>query len=48
MEFRRNLILLKEALSDRTKEEHERQAELLKLQATLMRVLGLRHSVSAR
>jgi len=44
MEFRRNLILLKEALSDRTKEEHERQAELLKLQATLMRVLGLRHS----
>jgi two-component system NtrC family sensor kinase len=48
MEFRRNLMLLKEALSDRTKEEHERQAELLKLQATLMRVLGLRHSVSAR
>jgi hypothetical protein len=48
MEFRRNLILLKEALSDRTKEEHERQAELLKLQATLMRVLGLRHSVSVR
>jgi GAF domain-containing protein len=48
MEFRRNLILLKEALSDRTKEEHERQAELLKLQATLMRVLGLRHAVSAR
>jgi GAF domain-containing protein len=48
MEFRRNLILLKEALSDRTKEDHERQAELLKLQATLMRVLGLRHSVGAR
>jgi GAF domain-containing protein len=48
MEFRRNLILLKEALSDRTKEEHERQAELLKLQATLVRVLGLRHSVSVR
>src|SRR5271167_79617 len=48
MEFRRNLILLKEALNDRTREEHERQAELLKLQATLMRVLGLRHSVSAR
>ncbi len=47
MEFRRNLILLKEALSDRTKEEHEREQELLKLQATLMRVLGLRHSVSA-
>jgi GAF domain-containing protein len=48
MEFRRNLILLKEALSDRTKEEHEREQELLKLQATLMRVLGLRHSTSAR
>jgi GAF domain-containing protein len=47
MEFRRNLILLKEALSDRTKVEHEREQELLKLQATLMRVLGLRHSVSA-
>jgi hypothetical protein len=47
MEFRRNLILLKEALSDRTKAEHEREQELLKVQATLMRVLGLRHSVSA-
>jgi hypothetical protein len=47
MEFRRNLILLKEALSDRTKEEHEREQELLKVQATLMRVLGLRHSASA-
>src|ERR1700676_2657738 len=46
MEFRRNLILLKEALSDRTKEEHEREQELLKLQATLVRVLGLRPSVS--
>jgi GAF domain-containing protein len=47
MEFRRNLILLKEALSDRTKQEHEREQELVKLQATLVRVLGLRHSVSA-
>jgi GAF domain-containing protein len=47
MEFRRNLVLLKEALSDRTKEEHEREQELLKVQATLMRVLGLRNSVSA-
>jgi GAF domain-containing protein len=47
MEFRRNLVLLKEALSDRTNEEHEREQELLKVQATLMRVLGLRHSVSA-
>jgi GAF domain-containing protein len=48
MEFRRNLILLKAALNDRTREEHERQAELLKLQATLMRVLGLRHAASTR
>ena len=48
MEFRRNLILLKEALSDRTKAEHERERELLKLQATLMRVLGLRHSLANR
>lgn len=43
LEFRRNLILLKEALNDRTKNEHERQAECQKLQATLMRVLGLQH-----
>ena len=42
LEFRRNLILLKEALSDRSKEEHERQRELLHVQETLMRVLGLR------
>lgn len=42
MEFRRNLILLKDALVDRTKEEHERQRELLRLQQTLLRVLGLR------
>lgn len=48
MEFRRNLILLKEALTDRTKAEHERELELLKLQATLVRVLGLRHSVVAK
>ncbi|MGB6682549.1 MAG: GAF domain-containing protein [Candidatus Acidiferrum sp.] len=47
MEFRRNLILLKEALTDRTKAEHERELELVKLQATLVRVLGLRHSISA-
>jgi GAF domain-containing protein len=47
MEFRRNLILLKEALNDRTQEEHEREQELIKIQATLMRVLGLRHSVPA-
>ena len=41
MEFRRNLMLLKEALTDRTKEEHERQNELVKLQQTLLRVVGL-------
>jgi GAF domain-containing protein len=43
LEFRRNLVLLKEALADRTKDEHERQAECQKLQATLMRVLKLNH-----
>jgi GAF domain-containing protein len=42
LEFRRNLILLKEALTDRTKEEHQRQQELLHVQETLMRVMGLR------
>lgn len=41
LEFRRNLILLKEALTDRTKAEHERERELVKLQQTLVRVLGL-------
>jgi two-component system, NtrC family, sensor kinase len=41
LEFRRNLILLKEALNDRTKDEHERQLECQKLQTTLMRVLHL-------
>lgn len=45
LEFRRNLILLREALSDRTKEEHERQKELRKLQETLVRVLGLKQRV---
>ena len=42
LELRRNLTLLKEALNDRTKEEHERQNELVKLQKTLLRVMGLR------
>lgn len=42
LEFRRNLILLKEALTDRTKEEHERQRELVHVQETLMRVVGVR------
>lgn len=41
LEFRRNLMLLKEALTDRTKEEHERERELGKLQETLLRVLRL-------
>jgi GAF domain-containing protein len=43
LEFRRNLLLLKEALTDRTKEEHERQRELIHVQETLMRVMGIRH-----
>jgi GAF domain-containing protein len=42
LEFRRNLTLLKEALTDRTHAEHERERELVKLQQTLTRVLGLR------
>jgi GAF domain-containing protein len=42
MEFRRNLILLKEALTDRTREEHERERELIKVQQTLTRVLRVR------
>ena len=42
LELRRNLMLLKDALSDRAKEEHERQRELAKLQQTLVRVMGLR------
>ncbi len=43
LELRRNLISLKEALTDRTREEHERQRELVHLQETLTRVLGVRH-----
>ena len=42
LEFRRNLMLLKEALTDRTQTEHEREREIVKLQQTLTRVLGLR------
>jgi len=42
LEFRRNVLLLKETLTDRTREEHERQRELVHVQETLMRVLGLR------
>jgi two-component system, NtrC family, sensor kinase len=41
LELRRNLTLLKEALTDRTQAEHDRERELVKLQQTLMRVLGL-------
>ena len=41
LEFRRNLILLKEALNDRTREEHERERELKKVQDQLLRVLHL-------
>jgi hypothetical protein len=35
-------MLLKEALVDRTKAEHERERELIKLQETLFRVMNLR------
>jgi len=42
MEFRRDLMLLKEALVDRSKEEHERQEELMRLQEKLFRVMNLR------
>ena len=41
LKFRRNLQLLKEALTDRTKAEHDRERELVKVQQTLTRVLGL-------
>lgn len=41
MEFRRNLILLREALTDRTSKEHERERELLALQEKLLRVMNL-------
>lgn len=42
MELRRNLILLKEALNDRTEEEHARELELQRVQEKLVRVLGLK------
>jgi GAF domain-containing protein len=44
MELRRNLIALKNALYNRSAEEHERQRELAKLQAQLMRLVGLETS----
>ncbi len=42
MELRRNLVLLKEALNDRTKEEHARGVELQRVQDKLVRVMGLK------
>jgi GAF domain-containing protein len=42
LELRRNLRLLKEALTERSEAEHERERELVKVQQTLVRVLGLR------
>jgi GAF domain-containing protein len=44
MELRRNLISLKNALHNRSAEEHERQRELAKVQAQLMRLVGLETS----
>ena len=42
MELRQNLRLLKDALNDRTKEEHARELELKRLEEKLVRVLGLK------
>jgi hypothetical protein len=42
MELRQNLQLLKEALNDRTREEHARELELRRLEEKLVRVLGLK------
>jgi len=42
MELRLNLQLLKEALNDRTREEHARELELKRLEEKLVRVLGLK------
>ena len=42
MELRRNLVMLKDALNDRTKEEHARELELQRVQEKLVRVLGLK------
>ena len=42
MELRLNLQLLKDALSDRTREEHARELELKRLEEKLVRVLGLK------
>jgi len=42
MELRTNLQMLKDALNDRTREEHARELELKRLEEKLVRVLGLR------
>ncbi len=42
MELRQNLRLLKDALNDRTREEHAREVELKRLEEKLVRVLGLK------
>jgi GAF domain-containing protein len=42
MELRTNLQLLKDALNDRTREEHAREMELKRLEEKLVRVLGLK------
>jgi GAF domain-containing protein len=42
MELRKNLQLLKEALNDRTKEEHARELTIKKLEEKLVRVMGLK------
>ncbi|HXX16588.1 MAG TPA: GAF domain-containing protein [Candidatus Eremiobacteraceae bacterium] len=42
MELRTNLRLLKDALNDRTREEHARELELKRLEEKLVRVLGLK------
>ena len=42
MELRMNLQMLKDALNDRTREEHAREQEIRRLEEKLVRVLGLR------
>ena len=42
MELRRNLQLLKDALNDRTRQEHARELELKRLEEKIVRVLGLK------
>ena len=42
MELRMNLQLLKEALNDRTQEEHAREKELKRLEEKIVRLVGLK------